>query len=130
MRFKNEHHKSRFMKTIKGMNQKDNTQMALAFLLTADKKLWDCCRIYIIGNEIPIHRIRIKRCGENAYVLFCAAKDIALGTKYVSMNDLVDRDIVSGEIWQLIFTALEIKRFGVGMVIPQRMDNKKERKRR
>ena len=101
--------------------------MAIAFLLTADKKLWDCCRIYMISNEIPIHRIRIKRCGENAYVLFCVAKDITLGTKYVSMNDLVDRDIVSGEIWQLIFTALEIKRFGVGIVIPQRMDNKKEK---
>ena len=39
MQFKNDSHKSRFMKTIKGMNQKDNTQMALAFLLTADQKL-------------------------------------------------------------------------------------------
>jgi len=26
--------------------------------------------------------------------------------------------VVSGAMWQLIFTALEIKRFGVGMVIP------------
>ena len=34
------------------------------------------------------------------------------------MNDLVDKDVVSGAMWQLIFTALEIKRFGVGMVIP------------
>ena len=84
--------------------------MALAFLLTADKKLWDCCRGYIISNEIPIHRIRIQHCGENAYALFCAAKDIALGTRYVSMNDLADKDIVCGEIWKLIFTALEIKR--------------------
>lgn len=127
MQFKNDSHEKLFLKTIKGMNQKDNTQMALAFLLTADKKLWACCRIYMIGNEIPIHRIRIKRCGENAYVLFCAAKDIALGTKYVSMNDLVDREIVAGDIWKLIFTALEIKRFGVGIVVPQRMDNKKRK---
>ena len=127
MQFKHDSHEKLFLKTIKGMNQRDNTQMALAFLLTADKKLWDCCRIYMISNEIPIHRIRIKRCGENAYVLFCAAKDIALGTKYVSMNDLVDREIVAGDIWKLIFTALEIKRFGVGIVVPQRMDNKKRK---
>ena len=127
MQFKNDRHEKLFREAIKGMNRKDNTQMAIAFLLTADKKLWDCCRIYIIGNEIPIHRIRIKRCGENAYVLFCTAKDIALGTNYVSMNDLVNKDIVCGEIWKLIFTALEIKRFGVGIVIPQRMDNKKEK---
>ena len=127
MQFKNDSHEKLFLKTIKGMNQRDNTQMALAFLLTADKKLWDCCRIYMISNEIPIHRIRIKRCGENAYVLFCAAKDIALGTNYVSMNDLVDKNIVSGETWKLIFTALEIKRFGVGIVVPQRTDNKKRK---
>ena len=127
MQFKNDSHEKLFLKTIKGMNQRDNTQMALAFLLTADKKLWDCCRIYMISNEIPIHRIRPKCCSEKAYVLFCAAKDIALGTKYVSMNDLADKDIVQGDIWKLIFTALEIKRFGVGIVIPQRMDNKKEK---
>ena len=127
MQFKNDSHEKLFLKTIKGMNQRDNTQMALAFLLTADKKLWDCCRIYMIKNEIPIHRIRPKHCSENAYVLFCAAKDIALGTKYISMNDLVDKEIVSGEIWKLIFTALEIKRFGVGIVVPQRMENKKRK---
>ena len=38
MQFKNDSHKGRFMKTIKGMNQKDNTQMAVAFLLVARRK--------------------------------------------------------------------------------------------
>ena len=41
------------------------------------------------------------------------------------MNDLVDKDVVSGAMWQLIFTALEIKRFGVGIVIPSQQEKKK-----
>ena len=32
MQFKNDSHEKLFLKTIKGMNQRDNTQMALAFL--------------------------------------------------------------------------------------------------
>ena len=116
MQFKNDSHEKLFLKTIKGMNQRDNTQMALAFLLTADKKLWDCCRIYMISNEIPIHRIRPKCCSEKAYVLFCAAKDIALGTKYVSMNDLADKTLITPKLWKIIYNAMQIKRFGLSAV--------------
>ena len=72
----------------------------------------------MLDNKIPIHRVRLNRSTEEGYLLFCAAKDIALGSRHISMNDLVDKDVVSGAMWQLIFTALEIKRFGVGMVIP------------
>ena len=105
-------------KESKKMDKKDNTQMAIVFLLTANLALWNRCRIYMIDNKIPIHRVRLNRSTEEGYLLFCAAKDIALGSRHISMNDLVDKDVVSGAMWQLIFTALEIKRFGVGMVIP------------
>ena len=118
MRFKNNSHKRRFMDAIKKMDPKDNTQMSVVFLVTADKLLWNRCRIYMVNNQIPIHRVRLKQAKEESYLLFCAAKDIALGTTHVSMGDLVDKDMVSKQLWQLIFTALEIKRFGVGMVIP------------
>ena len=118
MRFRNDIHKRRFEKEIKTMDKKDNAQMAIVFLLTANLKLWNRCKIYMIDNKIPIHRVRLNRSTEEGYLLFCAAKDIALGSRYISMNDLVDKDVVSGAMWQLIFTALEIKRFGVGMVIP------------
>ena len=127
MRFKNNSHQRRFMDAIKKMDQRDRTQMAIVFLMTADKSLWNRCRIYMVNHKIPIYRVRLKRVSEEAYLLFCCAKDIALGTTHVSMNDLVDKDVVSGQMWQLIFTALEIKRFGVGIVVPQRTDNKKNK---
>ena len=125
MRFLDEKHQNRFIKTIKKMDKDDKAQMSIAFLLTADKHLWDRCRIYMIDNKIPIHRIKLNKSTEKAYALFCAAKDISLGTKHISMNDLVDRDVVTIEVWKLIFTALEIRRFGVGMVIPHQSNKKR-----
>ena len=127
MRFKDDSHKKRFMGSIRKMDRSNNTQMSLVFLLTADRLLWNRCKIYMVDNKIPIHRVRLKRVKEEAYVLFCSAKDIALGTTHLSMNDLVDKDVVSGQVWKLIFTALEIKRFGVGIIVPQRTDNKKRK---
>ena len=125
MRFKNELHKRRFMDAIKKMNSKDNTQIAVTFLLTADRQLWNRCRIYMVDNKVPLHRVKLKHVKEDAYVLFCGAKDIAYGTTYISMKDLVDKDVVSRQLWRLIFTALEIKRFGVGIVIPSQQEKEK-----
>ena len=39
MRFRNDIHKRRFEKEIKKMDKKDNTQMAIVFLLTANLAL-------------------------------------------------------------------------------------------
>ena len=116
MQFKNDRHKKRFEKVIQKMDKRDNAQMAIVFLLTANLALWNRCRIYMVDHKIPIHRVQLNRSTEEGYLLFCTAKDIALGTKYISMNDLVDKYVVSEVMWQLIFTALEIKRFGVSML--------------
>ena len=118
MQFKNSIHKRRFMSVIKPMDQKDKTQMAVAFLLTATKALWDRSRICMINNKILVHRIHLNHTSEEVYALYCAAKDIAFGTTLISVSDLVDEELLSRELYRLIFTALEIKRFGVGIVIP------------
>ena len=59
MRFKNSTHKRRFISAIKPMDQKDKTQMAVAFLLTATKALWDRSRICMMNNKILVHRIHL-----------------------------------------------------------------------
>lgn len=125
MRFKNETHKRRFIKEIQKMDKSNDTQMAVAFLLTANRTLWKICKTnFMLNNRILVHRIRLARSTEEVYLLFCAAKDIALGTAHLTMNDLVDETVVSSEMWQLIFTALEIKRYGVGIVFPKQKENK------
>ena len=127
MQFKNSTHKRRFMGVIKTMDQKDKTQMAVAFLLTATKALWDRSRICMINNKILVHRIHLNHTSEEVYVLYCAAKDIVFGTTHISVGDLVDEELVSRELYRLIFTALEIKRFGVGMVIPYPKQEEKKK---
>ena len=51
MYFKNDKHKALFKSAIKKMDKKDNVQMCIVYLLTAERKLWNKCRIYMIDNK-------------------------------------------------------------------------------
>ncbi|MBQ7830583.1 MAG: hypothetical protein IJ393_00755 [Clostridia bacterium] len=113
MEFRNERHKAAFKDAIKKMDKKDNVQMCIVYLLTADRKLWLTARMYMIDKKIPIHRVRVKRCSEHGYTLFCCAKDLALGTRLLSMNDLADKELIPPEIWRIVHIAMDIKRFGL-----------------
>ena len=123
MQFKNSTHKRRFMSAIKPMDQKDKTQMAVAFLLTATKALWDRSRICMINNKILVHRIHLNHTSEEVYVLYCAAKDIVFGTTHISVGDLVDEELVSRELYfdienpcviegSGIYSAMAVNHFG------------------
>lgn len=116
MDFTNEQHKATFIKESKKMDKQDNTQMAILYLLTAERKLWNATKIYRMDKKIPIHRIKVKRCTEEGYTLFCCAKDLALGTKHVSMNDLADKTLITPKLWKIIYNAMQIKRFGLSAV--------------
>jgi hypothetical protein len=112
MYFKNENHQELFTKAIKKMNKKDNVQMSVVYLLTADKKTWQRCHTYMIDNKIPIQKIRIGQSSEEGYTLFCCAKDIALGTTHLSVHDMTDKEMVSVSLWKLLYAAIEIRRRG------------------
>ena len=113
MYFRSDKHRELFKESTKKMDKTDNLQMGIVYLLTAEKKLWDKCRIYMIDNKIPMHRVKVGKCTEEGYTLFCCAKDLALGTKHLSMNDLSDKDLVPTRLWKIIYTAVEIRRYGL-----------------
>jgi hypothetical protein len=113
MYFRSEKHRELFKDATKKMDKKDNVQMCVVYLLTADKKLWNRCKIYIVDNKIPIHRVRVGKCTEEGYTLFCVAKDLALGTKHLTMNDLSDKELIPTRLWKIIYTATEIRRMGL-----------------
>ena len=50
---------------------------------------------------------------EKGYTLMCAAKDLYLGTKYMSISDLSDELLISSDVFGLICNAIGIKRFGL-----------------
>ena len=91
--------------------------MSALYLLTADPALWTTARNHVNKNTIDFEKIRLKNSSEDAYVLFCCAKDLYLGTKHITVKDLADRDLIKTQIFTLIYNAIVIHRFGLDAIL-------------
>lgn len=65
--------------------------------------------------------IKLNSCSERAYTLYCAAKDLTLGTKHITVSDLSDADLVPPMLFRTICnchqTRIDIeKRMGRSLV--------------
>lgn len=116
MYFKNERHRLIFAEAVKKLNKKNHALMSAIYLLTADQKLWNTAKRYIGRNEIHFGSLHLRGSTENGYALYCAAKDIYLGTKNLTIGDLADTRLVPPRIFGLICNAMAIRRFGLGAV--------------
>ncbi len=125
MDYRNEKHRRKFENTIRKKNKKDYRLMAVLYLLTADYMLWRSVSKFVVGNAICFERIRLYDTDENDYALFCAAKDLYLGTRYLSVSDLADRGLVPPRTFALICNAMAIRRFGLGVIHFTERDDKK-----
>ena len=50
------------------------------------------------------------------YTLYCAAKDLTLGTKHITVSDLSDADLVPPMLFRTICNAMAIRRFGLAAI--------------
>ena len=116
MDYRNEKHRIVFAETIKRMNRKNKALMAALYLLTADYRLWQAAKPFAEQNEINMNAVRVKDCDENAYSLLCAAKDLYLGTKHLTVSDLADTELIPPKLFALICNAMAIRRFGLGAI--------------
>lgn len=116
MQFKNEKHREIFTEVIKRLNKKDKSLMAAIYLLTADGKLWNQAKRYIDHGGVHLDRIRLRDCTETAYTLFCCAKDLTLGTKYIAISDLADAEVIPPKLFAVICNAIAIRRYGLGAI--------------
>lgn len=116
MDYRNEKHKREFENTVRKKNKKNYALMAALYLLTADCMLWRSVKNCVVENVICFEEIRLHDTDENSYALFCAAKDLYLGTKYLSVSDLADRELVPPRMFALICNAMAIRRFGLGAI--------------
>ena len=117
-------HQHRFERNLKCINKSYKSLVAAIYLLTAEKKVWDQCWSKLQYSNIPLENITLKDSGENGYLFFCAARDIFLGTKYLSIGEIADKNIVSQKAFNIITNALAIKRYGVKAIYTT--ENKKE----
>ena len=113
MYFKNEAHKTAFVRAAKKANAKDRRMMCKLYLLTADRVLWRAAKRESNGGKYPLGRIRLAFGTESCYTLLCCAKDLTLGTDHITAADLADREVVSPKLYKIIETAMAIRRYGI-----------------
>ena len=116
MDYRNEKHRIAFTEALEKLNKKDYALMSAVYLLTAECDLWTKTKHRVEKDRIHFDVIKLKKSNENAYTLFCCAKDLYLGTKHITIKDLADKQLISPRIFELICNAMVIRRFGVDVI--------------
>lgn len=116
MDYRNEKHKITFEETIIKKDKKNYALISALYLLTAEHSLWMKAKHQVAQNKICFDAIHLKNSAENEYTLFCCAKDLYLGTKHITIKDLADKDLIAPRIFDLIWNAMAIRRFGLGAI--------------
>ena len=116
MIYLNERHRARFALAVKNVCSGNYALLAALYLLTADGRLWSCCKHHINNGCVFFENIKLNNCSERAYTLYCAAKDLTLGTKHITVSDLSDADLVPPMLFRTICNAMAIRRFGLAAI--------------
>lgn len=119
MLYRNDKHKVGFENAVRKKDIKNYTLMAALYLLTADLRLWQIMKHHTERNKINFERVRLNGINEDAYTLYCTAKDLHLGTKYLTASDLADTDLISPRMFTVICNAITVRRFGLNSIIFQ-----------
>lgn len=116
MKFRKEKHRLAFEAAISKLDRKNNALMSAVYLLTADRALWNQTGRYVVRNGIAFESFKGSSCTPNGYTLFCCAKDLYSGTKHLTIADLADTELVPPGIFELVCSAMAIRRFGLGAI--------------
>ena len=116
MTYLNEKHRARATLAAKNVRQENHALLSALYLLTADQRLWNCCKPHVTNGRVHFEDIRLNDCTERAYTLYCAAKDLTLGTKHITVSDLSDADLVPTVLFRIICNAMAIRRFGLAAI--------------
>lgn len=116
MDYRNEKHHAVFESFIKKRDRNNQALMSALYLLTADFMLWRSVKYCIGNNVICFEQIHLHGTTAYSYPLFCAAKDLYLGTNCLTVSDLADKNLVPPKAFRLICNAMAIRRFGLGAI--------------
>lgn len=113
MDYRNEKHRTVFEDFIQKRDKNNKALMSALYLLTADFMLWRSVKYCVVNNVICFEQIRLHGTTASGYPLFCAAKDLYLGTGCLTVSDLGDKSLVPPKVFGLICNAMAIRRFGL-----------------
>ncbi len=60
-----------------------------------------------------LNSIRLTNISEDGYVFLGAAKDIKYGTKYLTLVDLTDRNLITSKVYKVLCQAMQLRRCGI-----------------
>ena len=115
MKFKGSVHKRIFTREIARCNTKHIPYYFLSalFLLTSSHNLWQRASKHISQFKIDWKAISIRGVSIQDYALYKLAKDIYCDTASINYTDLSDDQIFSDQAMQLVYNAIEIRRYGM-----------------
>lgn len=70
MTYINEKHRARFTLAAKNVHRENYALLSALYLLTADQRLWGCCKHHIINGCVFFENIKLNNCTERAYTLY------------------------------------------------------------
>ena len=116
MFFQNKKHKNNFYQSLNVLETYDknipSSIIAAVYLLSSDKELWNRAMNHVNSIHIHFKRINLKGFGTDGYILCKAAEDLIHKSKYITLQDLADSNIINDCILQLILSAIMIRRHG------------------
>lgn len=129
MKFRNNAHRTAFMEAIKDMHRSDNATLAAVYSLTADGRLWNQVKRCVRRNEILFDQMKPIGNTTNSYALLCIAKDLCLGTTYITLGELADPELIPPKLFGVICNAIAIRRYGLAAIHaqPGRKTGRKEK---
>ena len=119
MTFISENHRANFNTALGRVSRYERGNYALMsalYLLTAEHWLWQQSKRFVDNRGISFGKLRPHNCSPHTYSLYCAAKDLYLGTKHITISDLADSKLIGSKTFQLICNAMAIRKFGLPAV--------------
>lgn len=116
MVFVTNRHKLDFKKHIRKVSKSNYKLIATIYLLTANWHLLRLSKRHMSNYDIDFESITLKDCNETSYILFCAAKDLYLGTRKLSIYDMCDEKLMPKKLFKVICTAMKIRRKGLSAI--------------
>lgn len=126
MNYQSIRHQRLFAEAIQKKDKKNYALLSALYLFTADLTLWRIMKYQIEGNLVRFDRRKLGGLNENSYTLYCAAKDLYMGTRHLTIRDLADRELISPKQFHVICNAMAIRRFGLRAVKPAERKNRME----
>lgn len=125
MDYRKEEHSRAFYKAISKLDKKNHALISAVYLLTADRGLWSQIKAFVERNVINFDEFKAKNSTENGYALLCCAKDLYIGTRYITISDLADTELIEPIVFGLICDAMVIRRAGLEAFEKERKEGMK-----